>query len=198
MYYSISSVIFHMDALPRHQCIVYGGQPTLHLQSLALTIIGKLKGKKRCLYLNSPAMVAEMRTALITAGLDPAAEIKKGSLVFVSDQNHLVDGKFDVDKMMDMLNITLQQALADGYTGLWATGDMTWEFGSEKNFAKLFEYEQRLDIFMKHNPGLSGVCQYHRDNIPIEAIETAGRVHPAMYVSDTLSHINPDYELPAA
>lgn len=187
-----------MDALPRHQCIVYGGQPSLHLQSLALTIIGKLKGRKRCLYLNSPAMVAQMRAALIAAGLNPAMEIKKGSLLLASDQNHLVEGRFNVDKMMDMLNTALQQALADGYAGLWATGDMAWEFGSEKNFAKLFEYEQRLEIFMKQNPELSGVCQYHRDNIPLEALETAIRVHPAIYVNDTLSRINPDYEPPAA
>lgn len=185
-----------MDTLPRHQCIVYGGSPSLHLQSLALTIIGKLKIKKRCLYLNSPAMVAEMRTALTAAGLDLAAEIEKGSLILVSDQNHLVNGNFDVDKMLGMLSTALQQALADGYAGLWATGDMTWEFGSEKNFAKLFEYEQRLEVFMKHHPELSGVCQYHRDNIPFEAIETASRIHPAIYVSDTLSRINQDYEPP--
>ncbi len=35
--------------------------------------------------------------------------------------------------MLHKLEDALDQALSDGYKGLWATGDMTWEFGSEKN-----------------------------------------------------------------
>jgi hypothetical protein len=179
--------------LPRHQCVIYDNSPSLHLQGLALTIIAKLKSKRRCLYLNSPLMVAEMRSTLAALGLDSAAEVKKGALILTSDQSHLVDGKFDVDRMIDMLAALLQQALADGYAGLWATGDMTWEFGHEKNFEKLFEYERRLEAFMKDNPELSGVCQYHKESLPLHAIETATHTHPAMYINDTLSRINPLY-----
>jgi hypothetical protein len=31
--------------------------------------------------------------------------------------------------MMAKLEDAVTQALADGYKGLWATGDMGWEFG---------------------------------------------------------------------
>jgi MEDS: MEthanogen/methylotroph, DcmR Sensory domain len=55
------------------------------------------------------------------------------------DQGHLVDGHFDVDKMIRGLEEAVQQALNDRYLGLWATGDMTWEFGSRKETAKLLE-----------------------------------------------------------
>ncbi len=40
------------------------------------------------------------------------------------------DGSFDVPMMLANLEEALDQALRDGYKGLWATGDMTWEFGS--------------------------------------------------------------------
>lgn len=54
---------------------------------------------------------------------------------------------------MDVAN-ALDQALDDGYIGLWVTGDMTWEFGPEKNFAKLLEYEWRLEELFHRRPEL--------------------------------------------
>jgi len=184
--------------LPRHQCMIYEGLPSRHLQGLALTLISKLKSNKRCLYLNSPMMVDEMSLMLISLGVNISMETKKGSLILASDQDHLVDGAFDVEKMLDMLDTTLQSALSDGYAGLWATGDMTWELGSEKDMAKLFDYERRLETYMERNPELSGICQYHRDTIPFRAIKIALHAHPAIYINDTLSRLNPDYHPVAA
>ena len=42
------------------------------------------------------------------------------------------------------LEASVIDAMRDGYKGLWATGDMLWEFGSERNLPKLGEYERRL------------------------------------------------------
>jgi hypothetical protein len=177
----------------RHQCLVYEGAPSQHLDSLAKTIIQKLKTNHRCLYLNSPPMVAGMRSQLAAAGLDLAEHTESGALVLSSGQDHLVDGRFDVDGMLRLLNDGVHQALADGYTGLWATGDMTWEFGNETNLDKLLEYERRLEEIMQKNPALSGVCQYHRDTLPPHAIETALNTHPALYINATLSRFNRNY-----
>ena len=81
-----------------------------------------------------------------------------------------------MDRLLALLGSTLKQALSEGYVGLWAAGDMTWEFGSESNFAKLEEYERRLDEFMRASPALSGICLYHRDTLPAHALDTALRV----------------------
>jgi hypothetical protein len=116
----------------RHQCLVYSGSPARHLPALAALMRRKLEERHRCLYLDSPPMMAGMRSYLSAAGVDVAREVEKGSLVLSSDQGHLVDGSFDVDKMIRELEDAVQQALNDGYLGLWATGDMTWEFGSRK------------------------------------------------------------------
>jgi len=37
-------------------------------------------------------------------------------------------------RMMEILKGSLDQAMIDGYDGLWATGDMTWEFGAKQDF----------------------------------------------------------------
>lgn len=177
----------------RHQCLIYEGAPSHYLGDVAQTIVDKLRANHRCLYLNSPAMVAGMRSRLVAIGLEMPKFLERGDLILSSNQSHLVNGKFDVDEMITLLAEAVQKALADGYTGLWATGDMTWEFGSEKNLEKLREYERRLEQLMKETPALSGICQYHRDTLPPDAIQTALEMHPALYVNATLSRLNPDY-----
>jgi len=117
-----------MDAVPRHQCMIYEGSPAKHLRGLAATIVENLKNNKRCLYLNSPTMVAGIRSYLAAAGLDLTRELERGALVVSSDQSHLVDGQFDSDRMLALLEDAVNEALRDGFSGLWATGDMTWEF----------------------------------------------------------------------
>lgn len=182
-----------MDS-PRHQCFIYQGAPSSHLAEVAQTLVQRLETNRRCLYLNSPPMVAGMRWHLAAAGVDLETQLARGTLVLSSDQGHLVEGKFDVGRMLQLLEDAVKQALADGYAGLWASGDMTWEFGHESNLDKLLEYERQLEDFMQVTPALSGICLYHRDTLPPQAIETALATHPALYVSAVLSQVNLRYQ----
>lgn len=177
----------------RHRCLIYSGAPSSHLPDIARSLIERLRGKHRCLYLNSPTMVAGMRSELSAQGVDPRREVERGALVLTSDQGHLVAGRFDVDRMVRLLQDGVKKALADGYVGLWAVGDMTWEFGNEDNLDKLLEYERSLEDFMHRTPALSGICLYHRDTLPAHAIETALKTHPSVYISSTLTHLNARY-----
>jgi hypothetical protein len=183
-----------METLPRHRCIIYDGSPARYLPGLAAIIVQRLQAGRRCLYLNSPAMVAGMRSYLAATGLDVAQEVTKGGLVLSSDESHLKDGHFDAERMLGMLEEAVGQALKDGYEGLWATGDMTWEFGREANFAKLLEYERGLEELFEKHPALSGICQYHTETLPAHVVEQGLRAHPAVYISETLSRINPYYQ----
>lgn len=137
------------NTVPRHQCLVYEGSPAPHLPGLAALLRQKLRENYRCLYLNSPPMVAGMRSYLFAAGMDVPKEVTKGGLVLSSDTMHLLNGRFYSDRMLRMLDDAVEEALKDGYRGLWATGDMSWEFGPEKDFSKLLEYEWRLEEFFR-------------------------------------------------
>lgn len=185
-----------MDAL-RHQCLIYEGSPAKHLPSLAAVIVHRLKANNRCLYLNSPAMVAGMRSYLSAAGVNVEAEVRKGALVLSSDQSQTVNRKFDLDTMLAMLADAVTQALEDGYQALWASGDMTWEFGNERNVWKLIEYELRLEELFKVHTALHGVCQYHIDTLPLPVAHQALYTHRAVFINETLSRIN-DYYAPSS
>lgn len=50
-----------------------------------------------------------------------------------SDDAHLVDGHFDLDRIIGLLGQALNQALHDGYQGVVATGK-SQEFGPDRVF----------------------------------------------------------------
>ena len=177
----------------RHQCLIYEGAPSRQLPALAATIRQMLGAHHRCLYLNSPAMVAGMSSYLAAQGVDVAREVSKTSLVLSSDLSHISAGDFDVDEMIGKLEYAVVQALRDGYKGLWATGDMSWEFGSEKNLQKLLRYERQLEELFRRQPQLSGICQYHCDLLPQEILRQSLLTHRAVFINETLSRYNPQY-----
>jgi hypothetical protein len=82
-------------ATHRHQCLIYEGSPSQHLPALAATLKQKLDDNYRCLYLNSPVMVAGLRSCLAARGLDVFHHTSKGSLVLSSERHHLLEGCFD-------------------------------------------------------------------------------------------------------
>jgi hypothetical protein len=182
-----------MESIPRHRCLLYEGSPSRQLSMLATVICQKIEENYRCLYLNSPAMVAGMGTYLAARGRDVLEDSKRGKLVLSSEQHNSKDGLFDVDAMLKGLEDALEQALKDGFKGLWASGDMSWEFGQAKDFSRLLEYEWRLEEFFQKHPELEGICQYHADSLPPAAIKQGLIAHPSIFVSETLSLVNPQY-----
>ncbi len=179
-----------MSEMSRHQCLVYEGSPSGHLPALVAAIRDKLKDNYRCLYLNSPPMVAGVRSYLFAGGIDVPKEIMKGSLVLSSEQGHLKNGRFDIDRMLEMLSVAVNQAMNEGYDGLLGTGDMSWEFGPEKDFSKLVEYERRLEELFEKHPTLFGICQYHTDTLTRETVQAGILSHKTIFLNETLSRLN--------
>lgn len=178
---------------PRHQCLIYKGSPAAHLPGLSVIIRQKLSENHRCLYFNTSSIIAAIRPYLLAAGIDVTKEVEHGRLVLSSDSTHLTDGRFDVDRMVGMLENALAQSLRDGYKGLWCTGDMTLEFGPEGDFSQLLEYEWKPEEFLGSHPALSGICQYHADTLPNTVLRQGLLAHPSLYINDTLSRLNPHY-----
>jgi MEDS: MEthanogen/methylotroph, DcmR Sensory domain len=188
--------VIAMEPIPRHQCLIYEGAPSRQLPALAAMMGEKMRRKYRCLYLNTPPMVAGVRSRLWAQGVDVDAAIAQGDLVLTSERPHLIDGRFDVDHMILLLETAFDDAMRAGHQGLWATGDMTWEMGSDKDFMKLVEYEWRLERFFQKHPEMGGTCQYHKDTLPRQMLRQCLVVHPGIFVSETMQLVNPEYVRP--
>jgi len=113
-----------MELCARHRCVVYDGVPSRILAEIAVLAHEHLTDNYRCLCLNSPPVLAEMRGYLAARDIDVERGISKGSLVLSSEQRHLLHGHFDIDRMVCTLEEAVEKALRDGFKGLWATGDM--------------------------------------------------------------------------
>lgn len=173
--------------------MIYKGSPIMQLPAIAAIIHQRLNENFRCLYLNSPHMVTAMRSTLLACGIDPDREIKAGRLILSSEAALQDDGSFDTGIMLQKLEDLLDAALSDGYKGLWASGDMTWEFGSEENLVKLFDYEWQLEKLFDRRAELCGICQYHQDTLPAESLRQGLSVHKLIFVNETMSMLNPHY-----
>jgi hypothetical protein len=189
---AVYSALIHTDATEsRHQCLIYKGSPSPRLPMLARILQSKLEEGYRCLYLNSAPMVAGMRSTLAAMNID-IAEVTKASLILSSDP--VSSGRdFNSDAMLGKLEDLLDQAIKDGYKGLWASGDMTWEFGPSKDFSKLMEYELGLEEIFRRRKELCGICQYHHDTLPQDALRQSLLIHPTLVINETLKIINPYY-----
>lgn len=187
------STLGKMEPLPRHQCLIYAGAPSRLLPALAIKMRQMLNANYRCLYLNSPAMVAGMSSCLAAHGVDVASEKAKNRLLLSSDKAQFSGEAFNIDQMIRGLEDAVLQALGDGYAGLWASGDMMWEFGTDRDLAKLGEYERRLEELFHRQPTLFGICQYHCDVLPPEILRWALLTHRALFVDETRSRKNCHY-----
>lgn len=148
-----------------------------------------LQDNWRCLYLGDPESVHMVGSALTAKGVNTMRESDRGALIFSSEREHLDGGKFEPSAMIDGLCQMIDEAVADGYNGLWATGDMMWEMGSDENFDYLTEYEALLEQVFRTKP-LLGVCQYRKDVLPNRAIKEALMTHPNVFVGQEYTQEN--------
>jgi hypothetical protein len=188
---SLNSTLLHADPIDyRHQCLIYQGSPSQKLPMLAQILKSKLEEGYRCLYLNSAPMVAGMRSTLAALDVD-IAEVTKERLLLSCEP---VSGStFDSEAMLTKLEGLLDLAINEGYKGLWASGDMTWEFGPSRDFTKLMEYELGLEELFRRRTGLCGICQYHIDTLPADAVRQSLLIHPSIVINETLRIVNPHY-----
>jgi hypothetical protein len=173
--------------------MIYDGDPFAQLRRIASIAAEHLLTNYRCLYLNSPSMASAFQSCLSDAGVNTTEAVQGGALVLSSDQGHLVDGMFDSERMLAKLRTAVRQASADGFAGLWASGDMLWEFGSEKSLPKLLAYEVGVEALLEQEPTFHAVCQYHRDTLPVNAVQVALYTHRAVYANEARQSANPHY-----
>jgi hypothetical protein len=178
----------------RHQGFMYHGSPSHHIPMMAAVIKARLEEKHRCLYFDSKPMVAGLRSRLAQIEVDVDRETANNSLVFSSHLGHLSDDQtFDVERMIATLEDALNQTLRDGYVGLWASGDIAWEFGPKVDFGELVRYEMQLEEFICAHAEISGICQYHASLLPPDAMQTGHEMHPSFFITETQSQLNPAY-----
>ena len=151
-----------------HVCTLFT-TPEEQLQAAVEYISGGLSRGERCLYICGEHEIPEFREALKKAGINVDSEEQRGALVLLNKHEaHLKGGSFDPDTMISTLGAAVENALAAGFAGLCAAGDMSWLLDEAPGSERVAEYEARLNQFYKTHRAL-GLCQYNRNKLPDEA-----------------------------
>lgn len=178
-----------------HVCTLFTTQEEQLAAAVEYLNAGLSRGE-RCLYVCCEHSIAEFRKALTKAGIDVAREEKRGALVLLSKvDGHLKGGSFDPDRMISLLHAAVEDALAAGFAGLCAAGDMSWLLDEAPGSERLAEYEARLNQFYSSHRAL-GLCQYNRNQLPGAALDHGIATHPYIRMEGPILLENPFYEPP--
>lgn len=171
-----------------HLCLIYRTEDE---RRAVLTgyIGGGLERGERVVYIADTRALRQVRGYLRDAGIDARAAEARGQLRFLTpDETYLREGRFDPPSMVALLREETQRALDHGFTGLRATGEMTWALGDPPDPERLIEYEALLHEFFPGSP-CTGLCLYDARRFPPEVLLGVLRTHP-LAVLGTRLHDN--------
>ncbi|MBZ0231190.1 MAG: MEDS domain-containing protein [Deltaproteobacteria bacterium] len=141
-------------------------------------IRGGIERHEKMFYLVNLQSAEQLRATLAAAGIAVDALVDRGQLVILTAKEaYLKDGQFDPDKMIALLGEETEKALAEGYSALRATGEMTWALAGEPGSERLVEYESRLNHFFPDSKCYA-VCQYDRRRFDAEMLLDILHTHP--------------------
>ncbi len=188
---------FAQWAAARHQgehlCLIYD-DPSGKLAAVAAYVRAGLQRGERCVYIADDRTCEQVVDALVAEGVDVAAERARGAFSLLTKrETYLRSGTFDPQAMIALLREATDEAIAAGFCGLRATGEMTWALGVEPGCDRLIEYEALLNDFFPGSRAL-GLCQYNLRRFPPATIRDVLRTHPMVVVGDWVCSDNPYYE----
>ena len=178
-----------------HACPVYQSDDEQLDVAVAFIQIG-LSRNERCVFAGSRAVLARMHDALTFAGVDVSGDARRGALhLLVDDETYLRNGKFNADEMLELVASLENDAIASGYAGLRAVGEMSWALtGCTEQ--ELVDYEVRLNRFIKGRRTLA-LCQFDRRRFHASFIHDIIRTHALVLVGREI-FANPYFEPPDA
>lgn len=105
---------------------------------------------------------------------------------------------FDPDGVISLLKQETERALAESFSALRVTGELTWVLRKLPGSNRLLEYEAKLDEFVSHNKCLS-LCQYDSRRFAPGLLLDALATHPTVIVGKQLFenfyYVQPKYFL---
>ena len=178
-----------------HICALYGTSEE-QAAVAAHYIADGLRHRERCLFAADDAPALErFRAALAGEGIDVAdAEARTALIVLSKEEAHLVDGRFDCERILRTLSAGVEAALNDGFARFRACGDVSWLLDHAPGSEDLVTYEALLNEFFRSAHGL-GMCQYDRRRLPAGLLDHAIAMHSTIVV-DGLHKENPHYHAP--
>lgn len=176
-----------------HICSIHETEEEQLTAAAAFIAEGIGRGDRGVFATASDEAILRFRAALGATGLDAGALSARGALIELTHaQTYLAGGRFDPERMLTMVGAVVEQALADGFAGLRACGDMSWLTAGVPGSERAAAYEARLNQMLAAAPACV-LCQYNRQLLAPRAIDMALITHSTAVV-DGQPKFNPFFQ----
>jgi hypothetical protein len=174
-----------------HICLPFEAD-TEKLEAVASFLIEGLTQGKRCLFVGTAEELAQLGEPVEAAGICLTQARSRGRLVFLTrEEAYLTDGAFDPAAVLGRIESYIRGAMADGFTGLYATGELMY-VPSEEVWRRIVWYEAQINEEFARLP-ITSMCRYPRSVVPACRVQDVLRTHPTAIVRGE-SCKNPFYE----
>jgi hypothetical protein len=159
-----------------HVCVFYRSEEQL-METLVPYIADGLRKGERCFCAQKAMVGRQLIYDLNFLGVDTDKAIKHGTLeIHTEDEAYFPNKRFEPWAMMDMLLLSIDDALAKGYSGFRTAGELSWAARGKNECDQVLGYEKMVE---KGFPGraATGLCQYDVNAFSPEILESVMEAH---------------------
>jgi hypothetical protein len=185
---------FHLG---QHLCSIYKTDEQ-EFSPLILYFSEALKANQKCVYILDNHTENEIKEVFANENIEINTYQNKRQFKFVTKETtYLKDGYFDVDKMINFIKESGEEALKEGFSGLRGTGGISWAINDKSIMEKMFDYELKLNKRL-FDSKISALCQYDERFFPKEFLVKVIRSHPyfiiyGKYYENKYFYTSPEY-----
>ena len=177
-----------------HLCCLYSTEEE-HQAVLTPFLRRGLEQGEKVLYIMDINTAKVILGYLRAEGLEVDPYLARGQLGLLSVTDaYMRDSHFNPDGMIALLRTETERALAEGYTALRVTGEMTWALRGQSGADQLIEYEAKLNTFFPGSQCLA-ICQYDQRRFDPAVLLEALVTHPTVVIGtevfDNIYYIPP-------
>jgi len=160
-----------------HACFIYASEQE-YQSVLAPFVRAGLEQRQRVLYIHDMRSPEAVRAMLRDAGVDVDHAEFREQIVFMSAKQMYARGAgYSFARVLDQMHALTAMALADGWSALRVTSEMTWLLRQTQGPDRLLAQEGRMGGFFRASAAL-GMSQFDRGKFPPEALLDVLLAHP--------------------
>ncbi len=168
-------------------CFIYGTEQEYQAVMAAFVRAG-IEQRQRVLYIHDVRSPESVRAMLRDAGVDIDHAEFREQIVFVPAKQLYARGAgYSFERVLDQLHALTAMALADGWSALRVTSEMTWVLRQTQGVERLLPQEGRMAAFYRDSAAL-GMAQFDRGKFPAEALLDVLLAHPVAVLGTEAVH----------
>jgi PAS domain S-box-containing protein/putative nucleotidyltransferase with HDIG domain len=169
-----------------HACLLYETEGQWY-DTIIPFLNNGLKNGEKCLYIAHAHKAEDICGYLEKMKVDCKRIIDRGQILFLDKgQSYVREGFFDPENTIEFLRFETQKALDQGYSGLRASGEMSWVLEYGGSLDRLIEYEDLLNSEFFPSNQCVAICQYDMRLFNLSIIRGAIETHPLVVSNDGL------------